>query len=41
MNFLVMPKGIQVKEGLGTGGTYHPHSQMVTMHMCAYGSLGG
>ena len=42
MTFLfVMPKGIWVKESLGTEGTCQPHPQIVPVHMSAYGSLGG
>ena len=38
MNFPVMPKGIQVQEGLVTGGTHQPHPKMVSVHMCTDGS---
>ena len=37
----MMPKDIQVKEGLGAGGTHQPHLQIVSVHMHTYGHLGG
>ena len=42
MTFLfVMPKGIQVENSSGTGGTAQPHTQMHPVLVSANGCLGG